>query len=40
MRLTLEERRRVLAQQAEEMLSHYEHSHEWKELETGDFVDY
>lgn len=35
MRLTLEERRRILAQQAEEMLSHYQHDSEWKELETG-----
>ena len=34
MRLTLEERRRIVAQQAEEMLSHYQHSSEWKELET------
>ncbi len=34
MRLALEERRRILAQQAEEMLLHYQHSSEWKELET------
>ncbi len=34
MRLTLEERRRILAQQAEEMLLHYQHSSKWKELET------
>lgn len=40
MRLPLEERRRILAQQAEEMLSHYQHDTEWKELETGDFIDY
>ncbi len=32
MRLTLEERRRILEQQAEEMLSHYQQDSEWKEL--------
>ncbi len=40
MRLTLEERRRILAQQAEEMLSHYQHDSEWKELQTDDLIDY
>ena len=40
MRLTLEERRRILAQQAEEMLSHYQHDSEWKELQADDLIDY
>lgn len=40
MRLTLEERRRILAQQAEEMLLHYQHDSEWKELQTDDLIDY
>lgn len=40
MRLTLEDRRHILAQQAEEMLAHYQHNTQWQELETGDLIDY
>jgi acyl-CoA reductase-like NAD-dependent aldehyde dehydrogenase len=40
LKLPLEERRRILAQQAELMLSHYQQDTEWQELETGDLVDY
>lgn len=40
MRLSLEERRRLLTQQANEMLAHYQQNTLWQELETGDIVDY
>lgn len=40
MRLTLEQRRRLLAQQAEQMWQHYQKNTEWQELQTGDLVDY
>ncbi|BBD58496.1 hypothetical protein NIES2109_12710 [Nostoc sp. HK-01] len=40
MKLSLEERRRILAEQAERMLLHYEQNKEWQELETGDLLDY
>lgn len=40
LKLSLEERRRILAEQAELILSHYQQDTEWKELETGDLVDY
>ncbi|MEM9907564.1 MAG: hypothetical protein AAF921_21350 [Cyanobacteria bacterium P01_D01_bin.44] len=36
----LEERRRILAEQAETMQFHYEQNTEWKELMAGDIVDY
>lgn len=32
MKLSLEERRRILAEQAEEMLVHYQQDSEWQEL--------
>lgn len=32
MKLSLEERRRILAKQAEEMLVHYQQDSEWQEL--------
>lgn len=38
--LPLEERRKILQQQAEQMASHYESSNEWKDIEQGDIVDY
>jgi hypothetical protein len=40
MKLSLEERRRILAQQAEVMLPHYQQNTEWQELEAGDLIDY
>ncbi|QOV22097.1 hypothetical protein [Anabaenopsis elenkinii] len=40
MKLPLEERRRILAEQAELMLMHYQHNQEWQELQTGDLIDY
>jgi hypothetical protein len=40
MKLPLEERRRILAEQAELMLPHYQQDKEWQELETGDLLDY
>ncbi|PHM09041.1 hypothetical protein [Nostoc sp. 'Peltigera malacea cyanobiont' DB3992] len=40
MKLPLEERRCILAAQAELMLLHYEQDREWQELQTGDLIDY
>lgn len=40
MKLSLEERRRILAEQAERMLLHYQQNKEWQELDTGDLLDY
>lgn len=40
MKLPLEERRRILAEQAEQMLLHYQQNKDWQELEIGDLVDY
>ncbi|MBW4683972.1 MAG: hypothetical protein KME40_02490 [Komarekiella atlantica HA4396-MV6] len=40
MKLPLAERRRILAQQAELMLVHYQQDKEWQELQTGDLIDY
>ena len=40
MKLPLEERRRILAQQAEGMLVHYQQNSEWQELQTGDLIEY
>lgn len=40
MSLALEERRRILAQQAEQMKTHYEHTAGGRtEWQTGDFID-
>lgn len=36
----IEERRRILSEQAEAMQSHYEQNTEWKELMAGDIVEY
>ncbi|WP_373534141.1 DUF433 domain-containing protein [Microcoleus sp.] len=36
MQLPLEERRNILAKQAEAMLQHYQEDREWQELEAGD----
>lgn len=40
MKLPVEERRRILAEQAELMLIHYQQDKEWQELEAGDLIDY
>jgi uncharacterized protein (DUF433 family) len=40
MQLPLEERRNILAKQAEVMLQHYQKDREWQELEAGDLIDY
>ncbi len=39
MQLPLEERRNILAKQAEAMLQHYQEDREWQELEAGDLID-
>lgn len=39
MQLPLEERRRILAEQAEEMLVHYQQNTEWQELQTSDLIE-
>ncbi|MEG4574308.1 DUF433 domain-containing protein [Microcoleus sp. N3A4] len=39
MKLPLEERRNILAKQAEAMLQHYQEDKEWQELEAGDLID-
>lgn len=40
MQLPLEERRRILAQQAEEMTVPYQQNTEWQEIQAGDIVEY
>jgi hypothetical protein len=40
MKLSLVERRRILAEQAETMLEHYQQDREWEELQAGDVIDY
>ena len=40
LKLPLEERQRLLAEQAEEMAEHYQQNTEWRELEAGDIIDY
>ena len=40
MKLSLEERGRILERQAEAMLQHYQEDREWQELEAGDLIDY
>ncbi|MEH2396094.1 hypothetical protein [Nostoc sp.] len=40
MKLSLKERRCILAAQAELMLLHYEQDREWQELQTRDLIDY
>jgi len=39
-KLSLEERRRILKEQAEEMSSYYENNTEWKDLQGQDIVEY
>ena len=40
MKLSLEERRKMLAEQAEKMMDHYKQDSEWKDLQAGDLVEY
>lgn len=40
LKLPLEERRKLLAEQAEKMREHYRQDSEWKELQAGDLVEY
>lgn len=40
LRLPLEERRRVLAEQAQKMASYYREDLVWREVQAGDFVEY
>ncbi|MBK1986843.1 hypothetical protein A0J48_004675 [Sphaerospermopsis aphanizomenoides BCCUSP55] len=40
LKLPMAERRRILESQAETMISHYEEDSEWKELMSGDILDY
>lgn len=40
MKLPINERRRIMAEQAEKMAQYYERNSEWKELQGGDIVEY
>jgi hypothetical protein len=40
LQLPLEERRRILAEQAEAMALHYQQDTEWQELQAGDLIEY
>jgi acyl-CoA reductase-like NAD-dependent aldehyde dehydrogenase len=40
LKLPIEERRKILAQQAEELLEHYAKDSEWKALMAGDIISY
>ena len=40
MKLPLEKRRQILAEQAAKIAGYYETSEEWKELEGGDLIEY
>lgn len=40
LKLPPEERRRILAEQAQKMASYYRENLEWRELQAGDFVEY
>lgn len=39
-KLPVDERRRVLAEQAARIAEHYEHDEEWRDLDGGDVIDY
>ena len=39
LKMLLEQRRQVLAQQAEKMVEHYQQNPEWKELGAGDILE-
>jgi hypothetical protein len=40
MDLPIEERRKIMAEQAEKMAQYYEQNQEWKELQGGDIIEY
>jgi len=40
MKLPLEERRRILAEQADKLTTYYAHDSEWRDMEAGDLVEY
>lgn len=40
LQLPLEERRRILAEQAQAMALHYQQDTEWQELQAGDLIEY
>lgn len=40
LKLSLVERRRILTEQAETMLEHYQKDREWEELQVGDLIEY
>jgi hypothetical protein len=40
LKMSLEQRRQILAQQAEKMVEHYQQNPEWKELGVGDIIEY
>jgi hypothetical protein len=40
MKLSLDERRQILQQQADAMSIHYEQDSEWREWQTGDLIEY
>jgi hypothetical protein len=40
LKLPLEERRRILAEQAQAMTIHYQQDTDWQELQAGDLIEY
>jgi hypothetical protein len=40
LKLPLSERQKILKEQAESMVDHYQENSEWKELLTNDIIDY
>jgi hypothetical protein len=40
LKLPIEERRRLLAEQTERMVAYYERNTEWRDLQGGDIVEY
>ena len=40
LKMPLEQRRQILAQQAEKMVEHYQQNPEWKELGVEDIIEY
>jgi len=40
LKLPLEERRRILAEQAQAIALHYQQDTDWQELQAGDLIEY
>jgi len=40
LKMPLEQRRQILAQQADQMVEHYQQNPEWKEIGVGDILEY